>query len=230
MLVHSTTKDKHEQHLGEVFKCLLEAGLTLRGRKCRIGMSQVTYLGHVFSARGMEPDPQKVSEVQGWNTLTDASSLRSFLGLASYYRRYIHQFADIAAPLHHITSKGVTFHWDMSCQAAFKRLKSEFIKAPILSFPEFRPTAPPFHLQTDASAVGIGAMLEQDGHVIAYASRVLTPSECNYSVIQRECLAIVCALKQFRHYSDALLSCLPIMPRYNGCPLRKWKVCLPAGH
>ena len=200
VLVHSTTEKEHEQHLREVFQRLSKAGLTLRGKKCRIGRSQVAYLGHVFSSKGMEPDPQKISAVQSWEVPTDASSLHSFLGLTSYYRRYIHQFADIAAPLYNLTSKGVAFHWDTSCQAAFEHLKSELTKAPILSFPDFRPNAAPFHLQTDASAVGIGAVLEQDGHVIAFASRVLSSSERNYSVIQRECLAIVYALKQFRHY------------------------------
>jgi hypothetical protein len=103
---------------------------------------------------------------------------------------------DVSAPLYNLTSKGVAFHWDTSCQAAFEHLKSELTScmAPILSFPDFRPNAAPFHLQTDASAVGIGAVLEQDGHVIAFASRVLSSSERNYSVIQRECLAIVYAL------------------------------------
>ena len=148
----------------------------------------------------MKPDPQKISAVKEWSTPTNVSSLLSFLGLASYYRRYIRGFADIAAPLHRLTSKGVAFQWDTTCQSAFEQLKVELTKTPVLAFPDFSQTAAAFHLQTDASAVGIRAVLEQDGHVIAYASRVLSSSERNYSVIQRECLAVVYALKQFRHY------------------------------
>ena len=200
VLVHSANDEDHEKHLREVFQRLTQAGLTLRGKKCHIGMSKVAYLGHIFSSEGMKPDPQKISAVKEWNTPTDVSGLRSFLGLASYYRRYIQRFADIAAPLHHLTSKGVAFQWDMTCQSAFEELKVELTKTPVLAFPDFSQAAAPFHLQTDASARGIGAVLEQDGHVIAYASRVLSSAERNYSVIQRECLAVVYALKQFRHY------------------------------
>ena len=148
-------------------------------------MSQVAYLGHLFSSEGMEPDPQKISAVKEWNTPTDVSSLLSFLGLACCYRRYIQGFADIAAPLHRLTSKGVAFQWDTTCQSAFEQLKVELTKTPVLAFPDFSQTAAAFHLQTDASAMGIGAVLEQDGHVIAYASQVQSSSERNYSVFQR---------------------------------------------
>lgn len=159
-----------------------------------------TYLGHVFSSEGMKPDPQKISAVKEWTMPTDVSSLCSFLGLASYYRRYIQGFADIAALLHHLTSKGVAFHWDTTFQSAFEQFKVEFTKIPVLSFPDFSQAAATFHLQRDGSAIGIGAVLEQNGHVIAYASHVLSSPERNYSVIQRECLAVVYALKHFRHY------------------------------
>ena len=108
VLVHSASMQEHAEHLRLVFERLASAGLTLRGRKCRIGMAKVNYLGHVFSAAGMEPDPQKVAAVHDWTTPTNVSDLRSFLGLASYYRRYIPCFADIAAPLHHLTEKGAT--------------------------------------------------------------------------------------------------------------------------
>ena len=200
VLVHSASMQEHAEHLRLVFERLASAGLTLRGRKCRIGMAKVNYLGHVFSAAGMEPDPQKVAAVHDWTTPTNVSDLRSFLGLASYYRRYIPRFADIAAPLHHLTEKGATFRWDPACQTAFDTLKEKLTQAPILTYPEFLPSSEPFSLQTDASAVGIGVVLEQAGHVVAYASRSLTQSERNYSVIQRECLAVVYGLKQFRHY------------------------------
>ena len=200
VLIHSPSTADHERHLQQVFQRMTEAGLTLRGKKCRIAMSQVTYLGHIFSAGGMEPDPQKVAAVKEWSKPTNVSSLLSFLGLASYYRRYIHRFADNAAPLYHLTRKEVAFVWDAYCQTAFDMLKAELIKAPVLAFPDFGPKAFSFELHTDASAVGIGAVLEQDGRVIAYASRSLSSPERNYSVIQRECLAIMYALKQFRHY------------------------------
>ena len=200
VLVHSATVQEHVKHLRVVFERLSAAGLTLRGKKCHIGMAKVNYLGHVFSAAGMEPDPQKVTAVQDWTTPTNVSDLRSFLGLASYYRRYIPRFADIAAPLHRLTDKGALFSWDPACQSAFDILKERLTQAPVLTYPEFSPSSEPFSLQTDASAVGIGVVLEQAGHVVAYASRTLTQSERNYSVIQRECLAVVYGLKQFRHY------------------------------
>ena len=156
--------------------------------------------GSCFSAQGMGPDHLKIAAVEDWPSPSSVSDLRSFLGLASYYRRYVHKFADIAAPLHSLTQKNASFHWDSHCQKAFTSLKASLCQAPVLAFPSLSSSAAPFSLQTDASATGIGAVLEQGGRVIAYASHSLTQAEQNYSVIQRECLAVVYAMKQFRHY------------------------------
>ena len=125
------------------------------------------------------------------------SEVRRFLGLASYYRRYILHFADISKPLNSLTQKDVPFKWSNESAHAFHELKSKLITAPILACHQ---SASQFVLQTDASAAGLGAVLEQDGHVIAYASRTLNKADQQYSVIQKECLAAVYAMKQFRHY------------------------------
>ena len=162
----------------------------------------------------MDPDHQKVSAVVDWPAPTCLSYLRSFLGLVAYYRRYIHQYAEIAAPLHHLTQKNVPFEWDDCCQMAFDSLKEKLCQAPILSYPQFGPSAAPFYLHTNASATGVGAVLEQEGHVIAYASRSLTHLR-KTSVIQRECLAVMYGTKQFRHY---LL----------GRPFTLYRPCTPA--
>lgn len=200
ILVHSATDQKHCQHLQEVFTRITAAGLTLRGRKCHIGMTSVSYLGHVFSETGMAPDPNKVQAVRDWPVPTDSKAVRQFLGLASYYRRYILRFADVAAPLHALTKKGMSFTWTSECAEAFLTLKNLLLQAPVLAYPRFSGNTGEFVLQTDASAVGLGAVLEQDDHVVAYASRSLSTPERQYSVIQKECLAVVYALKQFRHY------------------------------
>ena len=165
-----------------------------------IGTPQVTYLGHLFTGSGVTPDREKVKAVEEWPIPQNATEVRQFLGLASYYRRFIQNFADVAAPLHNLTQKDVVFSWSNDCSRAFKTLKCKLIGAPILVYPRVDKEASQFQLQTDASALGLGAVLEQGGHVIAYASRVLTKAKANYSVIQRECLAVVYGIRQFRHY------------------------------
>ena len=146
------------------------------------------------------PDKAKVKTVEEWPTPNTAKEVQQFLGLASYYRQFVSRFADIAAPLYHLTQKDVQFSWTKECNESFQCLKRSLTEAPILAFPHLDLHASPFILQTDASAGGLDAILQQDGHVIAYASRVLNKAECNYSVIQRECLAAVYGMKQFRHY------------------------------
>ena len=200
ILIHSASLPEHLLHLKEVFDRLRQANLSLRGRKCHIAMSQVPYLGHIFSGVGMSPDKQKVSAVKEWSTPQRTADVRTFLGLASYYRRYIQSFSNIAKPLHELTQKNVKFMWSREHNESFKALKDKLVQAPVLMYPQFKQDAAPFILQTDASSVGLGAVLEQNGHVIAYASRCLKKTEQHYSVIQKECLAVVFALKQFRHY------------------------------
>ena len=200
ILIHSITKVEHISHLKIVFCRLKDAGLTLRGCKCKIRMTKVHLLGHVFSAQGMAPDEEKVRAVTEWPTPHDASEVREFLGFASYYRQYVLKFADIAASLHQLTKKGVPYIWTPECDSAFNVLKEKLTQAPILAYLMFRSGAGQFILATNASNIGIAAVLEQDGHVIAYTRRTLSKSEKNYSVIQKECLAIVYATKQFRHY------------------------------
>ena len=127
ILVHSASEEEHKDHLRQVFQRLKEAGLTLKGKKCHIGKTQVSYLGHVFSGTGMVPDPQKVQAVKDCPTATSVTDVRQFLSLASYYWRYISQFADIAVPLHALTRKGASFAWNPECSEAFDTLKDRCV-------------------------------------------------------------------------------------------------------
>ena len=144
------------------------------------------------------------------------------------YRCYIQHFADISKPLNRLTQKNMPFDWS-ECAHAFLELKSKLTTAPILAYHQFNQVASQFVLQTDASAIGLSAVLEQDGHVIAYASRTLDKAE-HYSVIQKECLAAVYAMKQFSHYWVDNSFWLLIMPLCSGCQPKKWKACCVGGH
>ena len=204
ILVVSRTFEEHIGHLREVFNRLRSAGLRLKPKKCLILRDEVPYLGHVISARGVRPDPSKTEKVRYFPVPHDVTSVRQFIGLASYYRRFVPDFARIAAPLHALTRKNVEFKWSEACAIAFQRLKEALITAPILAYSKFGPGVE-FVLETDASGVGLGAVLSQlqdDGqlHPVAYASRSLDTSEKNYGISELETLGLVWAARHFRPY------------------------------
>ena len=204
ILIASRTFDDHLRHLREVFGRLREAGLRLKPKKCLILRNEVPYLGHVISTQGIRPDPSKTEKVKLFPTPRDVTTIRQFVGLASYYRRFVPGFAKIAAPLHALTKKDVPFEWTSECETAFCKLKELLVTAPVLSYPRFGHDRE-FILETDASGIGLGAVLSQkqdDGHVhpIAYASRSLNAHEKNYGISELETLGLVWAVRYFRPY------------------------------
>ena len=140
--------------------------------KCSFAQRQVSYLGHVISQQGVATDPKKVSAVQEWPTPSNVKELRGFLGLAGYYRKFVRNFGIISKPLTELLKKGVVFVWTNDHAMAFQALKNALTSAPILALPDFYV---PFCLETDASGVGIGAILLQKGHPLAYFSKGLGP-------------------------------------------------------
>ena len=122
VLIHSIDREMHNTHLEQVFQRIKEAGLTLKGCKCRIGKDEVIYLGNVFSANRMRPDEKKIAAVKDWPTPKDATEVRQFLGPASYYRRYVLRFAEIACPLNNLMQKEMHFIWSSDCEQAFLTL------------------------------------------------------------------------------------------------------------
>ena len=159
------------------------------------------YLGHVVSRDGIRPDPSKIKAVEAFPIPRCTKDVRSFLGLANYYRRFIRNFAAIASPLNKLTGKYVQFLWDCECDIAFSTLKSALISAPTSAYPDF---SIPFELHTDVSSTGFGfALCQTQGgrnRAIAYSGRDLNPAERNYSTTEREALAVVEGIKKFRNY------------------------------
>lgn len=201
IIVFGRTFAEHLSRLDEVLSKLGAANLKVKPSKCDLFATQVKYLGHIISAEGIRADPAKVECVREWPVPKNQTEVKSFIGLASYYRRFVKGFADIARPLHQLTEKGKRFRWGEDCQQAFIQLKSRLTTAPVLAYPDPQKR---FVLDTDASDVGIGAVLSQeDGeaeHVVAYASRALTKEERRYATTKKELLAMVTFTKFFKHY------------------------------
>lgn len=200
IVLGKTFKDQL-RNLEQVFQRLQGANLRLNPKKCNLFRSQVNYLGHVVSGDGIAVDPEKIRAVVEWPVPKDKHEIRSFLGLCTYYRRFVLGFADIAKPLTRLTEDKNSFVWDLSCRQAFEELKKRLVNAPILSYP--RPEGK-FVLDTDASNVGIGSVLSQiqdnQERVIGYFSKVLSKPERNYCVTRRELLAVVKSVENFRKY------------------------------
>ena len=202
VLVVGRTFEEHNNNLAKVFQQLRSAGLTLKPKKCKFAQLQVTYLGHVVSAEGVRTDPKKLQAILEFPVPANVKALRSFLGLASYYRRFIPQFSRIAGPLHALTKKNSVFMWTAACQETFERLRKLLASAPVLAYPDFHV---PFILETDASVSRLGAVLaqQQEGGLvrpIAYASRSLQEHEKRYGATELEGLGVVWAVKHFRPY------------------------------
>ena len=201
VIVFASSFEEHLARLQLVLDRLRMANLKLKPSKCHFTKTLVNFLGFVVSAEGVSPDPAKIDAVKSYPTPTCVKDIRSFLGLANYYRRFVQGFAKIASPLNMLTRKGIPFVWSSACENAFHLLKQRLCSAPILAYPDFTKS---FHLYTDASQTALGYILGQvidDREVVlAYGGRELNPAEVNYSTTEREALAVVDGVKHYQTY------------------------------
>jgi len=201
IICYATTPEELIERLDMIFTKLREYGLKAKPSKCVLFKSPIEFLGHLVSADGLGPQPAKLDAIRNWQTPHCLRDVRAFYGIASYYRRYVKDFAAIAEPLSRLTRKGINFHWSDEAQNSFDNLKQALLKAGTLAYPN--PDLPCI-VDTDASDVAIGAVLSQkiEGveRPIAFFSRVLNQAQRNYCPTRRELLAVVAAFQHFRHY------------------------------
>jgi hypothetical protein len=197
ILIFSKNEEEHDEHLRLVLQKLRENQLYAKLSKCEFWLKEVSFLGHIISEGGISMDPSKVESVLSWNTPQNVSDIRSFLGLAGYYRRFIEGFSKIAKPMTELLEKGKTFEWMPRREASFQELKKRLTTTPVLTMPDMKR---PFSIYCDASGQGLGCVLMQDGHVVAYASRQLRKHKEKYPTHDLELATIVHALKIWRHY------------------------------
>lgn len=201
IIVFSKSFEDHLVDLREVLDRLLEAEILLKPSKCRFGVDQVEYLGHIVSAEGISPDPQKVEKLKNFPPPKNLTELRSFLGFAGYYRRFIRHFAMIAEPLFLLLKEDQPFVWTKDQAGAFQALITAIQVEAVLVHPRFDQ---PFIVDADASGTGIGGVLSQvtDGieRPIAFISRHLSAAEQKWHIREKEALGIIWALESFRHF------------------------------
>lgn len=196
ILVYSLSWETHLIHLTKVLHLMRSHSLYAKLSKCCFGFTVVDYLGHTISHQGVQIDRSKIQAVLNWPTPTNLKQLRGFLGLSGYYRRFVCHNATIAGPLTELLKKDA-FTWTLQATTAFEDLKHAITVAPVLALPDFHK---PFILEIDVSGTGIGAILSQDKHPIAYFSKKLNPIMQRKSAYVRELYAVTKAMAKFRHY------------------------------
>jgi hypothetical protein len=197
ILVYSKNEEEHADHLHVVLQRLREHRLYAKLSKCDFWLKEIKYLGHTISQTGIAVDSDKVQEVMNWKPPTTVRQIRSFLGLAGYYQRFIPDFSRIVKPITELLKKEAKFVWGQKCEDAFHTLRQHLTTTSVLAQPD---SSKPFDVYCDASGTGLGCVLMQDNQVIAYASRALRPHEQNYLTHDLELAAMVHALKMWRHY------------------------------
>ena len=202
VIVYTETFEEHLKLLDQIFKSFAEYGIKLRPKKCHFAQTSVQYLGHVISHNEVRPSPEKIAAIQSFPVPTTSRKVKSFLGLAGYFCRFSKDYALTAKPLNRLTGKNSQFVWTDLHQKAFESIKSLLVNDPVLAL--FDPNKP-CTIYTDASGLGIGAILAQTDdnnieHVVEYFSRSLNKHQENYTVSELECLAVVEAIEHFEVY------------------------------
>ena len=197
IIIYSRTAAEHLEHLRVVLQILRENQFYCKKSKCQFALPEMLYLGHTVSEKGIAVDPKKTAKVAGWLEPTTKLELQRFLGLTNYFRKFIPKYAEMVASLTNLTRKKCEWNWDTSCQHAFDKVKQALVTPPLLAFPD---PQQPYQVVTDASCVGIAAVLLQNDRPVAYESRKLSPAEKNYTTTEQELLAVVHALRVWQCY------------------------------
>uniref|UniRef100_A0A8C5QKE1 ribonuclease H n=1 Tax=Leptobrachium leishanense TaxID=445787 RepID=A0A8C5QKE1_9ANUR len=202
--IYSQTWEEHLEHVGTVLGRIRDANLTLKPEKCKVGMAEVQYLGHRVGCGIQRPEPAKIEAILDWPTPVTKTQVLAFLGTAGYYRKFVPHYSDLAKPLTDLTKKSLPRQvlWSPECEQAFRQLKAALTQVPLLAAPNYNKC---FIVHTDASMFGLGAVLSQVGddggdHPVAFISRKLLPREVGYAAVEKECLALVWALRKLQPY------------------------------
>jgi hypothetical protein len=197
ILVYSSSLYDHVIHLRTVLQLLAQDKWCIKLSKCSFTRQQIHYLGHIISARGVATNPDKVSVIASWPCPQTVKELRSFLGLSGYYRKFVRNFGVLSKPLTLLLKKHPVFVWTSVHDQAFNVLKQSLCSAPVLKLPNF---GRPFSIETDTSATGVGAILIQDGHPIAFISKALGQKSQGLSTYEKEYMAILLEVSHWRAY------------------------------
>jgi hypothetical protein len=198
ILIYSGSLEEHVEHLRKVFQRLKENKLYAKLKKCEFGVTEVDFLEHRITQEGLKMDDHKVKVIVDWEPPKSVLALRSFLGLASYYRKFIKNFAKITAPLTNLLKKSVvTYEWEGACGETFDTLKGILVKVLVLKLPDFDKD---FEIHSDASDFVIGGVLVQEGRPVAFESKKLSEAERRWPTHEKEMGAVIHCLKTWGHY------------------------------
>jgi hypothetical protein len=204
LLIISKSPEQHAKDLEEVLQILQQHKLHVSPEKSQWFKSELLYLGHVISKDGIKVDPAKTKAIEQWPAPNNLPQLRSFLGMANFFRKFVKNYSIIAKPLTDLTRSNAPWLWSPLCEEAFAKLKHALTHAPVLATPDYSEGAQPFSVVCDASITGVGAVLMQGDRPIAYESRKLTPAEINYTTTEQEMLAVIHALQTWRCYLEGI--------------------------
>jgi hypothetical protein len=197
ILVYSKSTEDHEEHLRVMLQRLWDHQLYAKFSKCEFWIDEVPFLGRVISSEGIAVDPSKVRDILDWEPSKSVHQVRSFIGLAGYYRRFILNFSKISKPITELLKKGTKYVWSKECDEAFQTLKKLLTTSPVLAQHDI---TKPFDVYCDASGTRLGCVLMQEGRVISYSSRQLRRNEEHYPTHDLELAAVVMSLRTWRHY------------------------------